>query len=114
MALTKLPLHRDETFYQGATWRRHYRWLSGGVPVDLSTWAGRMLVRPRGCSASPVLTLTEAEGGVTLSANGDIELLATDEQTALIFGPGDYVMELVQPGNGDVVRFVMGKAQFSR
>ena len=116
MATTvRLPLHRDETIYAGATWRRHYRWLSGGEPVDLSDWVGRMRITPRTCPSVPIyLSLTQADGGVTLTANGDIQLYVTDEQTAAIPQTGDYVVELVAPGDGDVVRLVMGRAQLVR
>jgi hypothetical protein len=116
MATTvRLPLHRDETIYAGATWRRRYRWRSDGEPVDLSAWVGRMRITPHACVSSAVyLLLDQADGGVTLTANGDIQLYATDEQTAAIPRTGDYVVELVAPGNGDVVRFVMGRAQLMR
>jgi hypothetical protein len=111
---TELPLRRDETIYQGATWRRHYRWLPGGAPIDLSAWSGRMQVRSRASAAAPVyLSLTEANGGVTLSANGDIELYATDEQTGAIPRSGRYDVELEAPDGGDVYRFVMGSVQLS-
>lgn len=114
MATVKLPLHRDETIYQGATWRRHYRWLPGGEPIDLSGWIGRMQIRPHPSASAPVyLSLTQDNGGVELTAGGDIKLYATDEQTSAIPRSGHYDVELEQPGGGDVFRFVMGRAQLS-
>lgn len=115
MAPVTLPLRRDETIYQGATWRRHYRWLPGGVPIDMSTWLGRMQIRARPDSPNPAyLSLTVANGGVTLTANGDIKLFATDEQTSAIPRSGFYDVELEQPGGGDVIRFVMGRILLSQ
>src|SRR3954463_10059031 len=110
-----LPLVMDETIYQGATWRRHYRWLPGGVPVQFVTegWLARLQVRANYADSASEISLSltsDVDGGITLDDDGNILWVATDEQTTLLTRSNAkrYDLELEAPNNGDVTRFLMG------
>jgi hypothetical protein len=74
-----------------------------------------MQIRANIDAPEPMLSLSTENGGITLSANGDIELYVTDAQTAAITSSGSYDLKLKQPdAPGDAWRFVEGKATLSR
>ena len=119
-----LPFALNMTIYQGATWRRSFRWLPAGTPADLTGWSGRMQIRAdppdaetENGDADPgdmLLELTTTNGGIALGADGVIALYATDTATATLptYTSNRYDLELVNPG-GEVTRWCMGRITVS-
>lgn len=112
--MAELPLVIDQTIYQGATWRLHYRWLPGGVGRNFTGWTGRLQIRESYAdqdTSAPLLSLTTENGGITLGSDGSIAILATDTQTQALTKTSTkrYDLELIAPSAGDVTRFLMGK-----
>lgn len=113
-----LPLVIDETIYQGATWRRKYRWLPGNVAQDFTGWTARLQIRPSfadGAVGEPSLSLTTENDGITLDTDGGITFTATATQTTALTRSTakKYDLELQAP-SGDVTRFVMGTITLSQ
>ena len=103
------------TIYQGATYRKRFRWRAGGLLVDLTGCEARMQVREEVESATAVLTLTTADGGIVLGGDqGTIDLEISDEATAAIAWEGGvWDLEIALP-NGDVTRLLMGSVSVSK
>lgn len=103
------------TIYQGATYRKRFRWLAAGVPVDLTGCTARMQVREEVESTTALLTLTTADGGIVLGGDqGTIDLEISDENTAAIAWEGGvWDLEIAHPG-GDVTRLLMGSVSVSK
>lgn len=98
---------------QGATYRKKYVWSAGGVPVDMTGWKGRMQIRRETKSKTYITELTTENGGIRLTANGEIDLYISDEDTAMfVFEEAVYDLELVQP-DGDVIRRLEGSVRLS-
>jgi hypothetical protein len=106
---------------QGATFRRVLTWTAGGAPVDLSGWTAEMQVRRRHDAAEPEITLSTADGRITLGGSaGTVTLeLGAAETSALTADtsgkreavpaatPYVYDLELTAP-DGSVTRLVEG------
>lgn len=110
MTVQELPVSWRLTIPQGATFRRQFAWSVGGLAPDLSTWSAHMQIRRHPASETVLADLTsEADGGITLGADGTIEVLLTAAQTAeLPATRGVYDLRLTQPAGGDVVPFLTG------
>lgn len=112
MAAFKLNLKID----QGATFRKLVTWKAGtpAVPVDLRFCTARMHVRAKITDAAPLLTLTTANGGITLGgAAGTIALYLSNAATTLItWTSGVYDLE-IEFGAGDVRRLMAGSVTVS-
>lgn len=95
MAAFKLPL----TILQGETWRHQLVWKAGTpyVPVDLTGCSARMQVRSAVDSATVLLELTTANGGIELGgSSGEITLhLSAADTAALSWARGVYDLEVV-------------------
>ena len=113
VTIPELPYVQQQTVYQGATWRKQYRWLPGGTAQNFTGWVARMQIRRAPGDPTLLLALTTANGGITLGVDGLITILATDEQTATL-PPRRlaYDLELESPA-GEVTRFLMGSAAVS-
>ena len=99
---------------QGATYRRPFKWKSGGVLVDMTGYTGRMHIRPDIDSSNIIATLTTENGGITIFPSGTFTLFISDADTALLdFEEAVYDIELIAP-NGDVTRILEGIATLSR
>jgi hypothetical protein len=109
MAATRtLPLDYELVLYSGTTFRREFRWLSDGTnPIDLTGWSASMNIGQLNSRA--VMVLTDTNGGITLSAIGQIIVTLSPAQTdSLAPGVLNYNLDLQQP-NGDVRRFLRGR-----
>jgi hypothetical protein len=94
----------------GATLTRTLTWKdSAGTLVNLSGYTGRMQVRADVESASTVLSLTTANGGLTLGGAAGTVLITVSSTESATLTAGDYVydLELVTAG-GVVTRLVQG------
>jgi hypothetical protein len=105
----------DLTIYQGATFRQRFRWLAGGVPVDLTGCTARMQVREDADAPDVLLELTTENDGITLGDDeGTVDLFVSDEDTAAIdWDGGAWDLEIAHPG-GDVTRLLMGSVVVSK
>lgn len=108
MAQNTLPLNYEIVVYSGTSYRREFRWLPDGTnPIDFTGWAGRMLI---GAQLAPAdIDLNTTNGGVSLTANGQIIIRLTPVQTAVLRAPITYYnLDLTEP-DGFVRRFLRGK-----
>ncbi len=84
----------------------------GTTPLDLTTYTAELQMRRTVASTLKILTLTDADA-LTLNADGTIDLLLTDEQTAAIQPTaGVYDLE-VTDGDGATTRVYQGAVTFS-
>jgi hypothetical protein len=80
-------------------------------PVDLTGYTARMQIRQPDVDGAIVQTLTTEDGGLTLSANGEISRLISATDTALLdFECGVYDLEIVSAG-GIVTPIVSGSVE---
>jgi hypothetical protein len=95
---------------QGATFNPLITWRDeSNALVDVTGYTARMQVRPTVASTTVTTSLTTENGRITLGgAAGTIELLITDEDTALLTpATYKYDLEMVSSG-GTVVRLIKG------
>lgn len=95
---------------QGASFVRIIHWKDENeVPIQLYGYAARMQVRPSTNSSTVIVSLTQANLGISLDgASGGILLQLTAEQTnALPVRKAVYDLELVSP-SGFVTRLLEG------
>ena len=102
----------DILIEQGATYRQKIVWKdSDGVAINLSTYSGRMQVRQLNTEAV-LLNLTEGSG-ITLGADGSIEIFASATQTsALPIALAKHDLEL-EDSTGIVTRLMQGDVTIS-
>lgn len=103
------------TIYQGATYRKRFRWIAGGVPVDLTGCTARMQVREDIDSTTALLTLTTGNGDIDLGGiDGTIDLLISAADTEAIYWDGGvWDLEIVHP-DMTVTRIAMGSVSVSK
>ena len=105
------------TIDQGADWFLDVTYENpNGTPVNLQNYTAALQLRSLPSSASAALTLTTANGGITITAGtGLVALRATAAQTMAI-DEGNYVydVEIYSPANPAVVtRLVQGQITVS-
>lgn len=106
--MAELPIREPLVINQGATFRRRFRWSLDGTPVDLTGWTARMEARRFPAAATVLAELTET-AGITLGADGHIDLLLTAAETAALPPTrAVYDLRLTQPGAGDTIPFLVG------
>jgi hypothetical protein len=109
MTTRTLPLDYALTVYGGATFHREFRWLpDGSTALDFTDWSASMLIG-QSLSKTPIVSLTSANDGVSLSTGGQIILSMSAVQTASL-PPGvlTYSLDLTDPA-GTVTRFLRGR-----
>ena len=102
--MTISPGNYDLTIYQGATFSQTLTWKdASNMLVNLTGYTARMMARTAVSAASPFITLTTENGGITLGGTaGSVTLNMTAAATSAITEAlGVYDLELVAPG-GDV------------
>ncbi len=110
MTAVKLKLKIE----QGATFRKRWRWRSGGVIVDLTGYTARMQIRPDVDSDMVLADLTTQNGKLFIENKEWFGIDLNPEFTAgLNFEDAVYDYELVAP-NGDVWRMLQGISTVSR
>jgi hypothetical protein len=104
----------DFTIEQGATFNLLLTWKIDDVPVNITNWTARLQARVDVEDAEVILSLTTANGGITLGgALGTISLDQTATQTALL-PAGQYVYDLeLISGIGAVTRLLQGELSIS-
>jgi len=108
-------LERDIDIVQGKTWTAKFRYLTksckgkSNVPVDLSGFGANMVIRECAKDSASLLTLTAGDG-ITLGADGTIEIEMTATQAANLTA-GDNVYEIELVNGSDVIAFATGKAK---
>jgi hypothetical protein len=105
------------TIDQGADWFLDVTYENpNGTPVNLQSYTAALQLRSLPSSANAALTLTTANGGITITGNtGLVSIRATAIQTGAI-DEGDYVydLEITAPAPGSVVtRLIQGQATVS-
>lgn len=108
-AVKTLPLDYELVVYSGATFRREFRWLpDGSAALDFTGWTGSMMIGVP-LSRTPLITLTTTDGGVALSAGGQIIILLQPADTAALpAGTLSYSLDLTDTA-GTIVRFLRGR-----
>ena len=94
----------------GATFSRQITWESGGTPVPLTGYTGKMQVRSDDDSATVVVTFTTSDTTMTLGGvAGTITLLLSAATTAAL-AAGVYVYDLIlTAGTGEVYPILRGQ-----
>ncbi len=106
----------DLTIDQGADWFWTIRWKTGpnarsSVAKNTSGYTARMQVRPTYGSSTMTLSLTSANGGISVSDNGMFQIHATAAQTAAI-SSGKYVYDVeAVSSSGVVTKLARGTVQ---
>lgn len=102
------------TIEQGATFNLLLTWEIDGTPVNITNWTARLQARVDVEDSEVILSLTTANGGITLGgAAGTISLDQTATQTTLLpAGTYVYDLELIS-AVGAVTRLVQGELNIS-
>ena len=114
--MTTQPVSYNLVIYQGATFDQTFIWKDpSNNPINLAGYTARMMVRTAIDAATPFITLTTENGGITLGGSaGTVVLTMTAVQTAAITETiGVYDLELVATG-GVVTRFLQGTVTISK
>lgn len=104
------PGRLDMSCYQGASWDYTLTWQTGGTPVNLSGYTGRMQVRDGYEGGSAIVSLVSGTGVTLGGTAGTILLELTAAQTAAIDATpsGQYVYDLELVSGATVTRLVEG------
>jgi hypothetical protein len=106
----------DFTIEQGVTTSKSFVWKdSEGTVIDLTGYSARMQIRASIDSTSTLLSATNANGQLVITAaQGKVTLTLTATETAALdFSTGVYDLELVS-GAGVVTRLVEGSVTLSK
>ena len=110
----KVPASVDWCLPQGQTWDDTILWESDGVPVDLTGWQARMMLRAAAEDASPTLALSTVSGTMSVTSAGIIALSCSAASASAVTA-GTYVYDLeVVNTSGAVRRLMQGRALVSR
>lgn len=104
-----LPLDYELTIYIGATFQKEFRWLpDGATTMDFTGWSASLLIgQPNAKDA--MLALTDTNGGISLTPDGEIHVNVTNTQTAALpTGVLSYSLDLTD-ADGTVQRFLRGR-----
>lgn len=108
-------LERDIDIVQGKTWSAKFRYLTkscngkSNVPINLSVYSATMVIRECAEDSAVLLTLTTGNG-ITLGADGSIEISMTATQASNLT-VGDNVYEIELTNGATVIAFATGKAK---
>lgn len=100
----------NATIDQGSIWNVTLVYKdSNNVPVNLTGYTAAMQLRQNYNSELADLTLTTANGGITITgATGTIVISATATQTGLLT-PGFYVYDLELTSGSNISRLIQGQ-----
>jgi hypothetical protein len=97
---------------QGATFSKRLVWRDKNKrPVNLTGYTAKMQVRATAASAEVIYELSTANGCITLSSGGVVQLDIESSDTSTLRA-GVYDLELSAPG-GQVYRLIEGKLTVS-
>ena len=109
-------LERDIVVVRGKTWTASFRYLSRcsagrkPSPIDLSAYTAAMTIRDNVEDSATQITLTTSGGGITLGADGTIEILMTATQTRDNLTVGTGVYEITLTTGTTIIAFAHGNA----
>jgi hypothetical protein len=98
------------TCEQGSTFVQTLTITSNATPPvarDLSTYSGRMQVRPDTESTTKLLDLTSSGGDITLNSSGVVVVTVSATNTAALTQGGVYDLE-IEDASGTVERVIQG------
>lgn len=98
------------TCLQGSTFSKTLRWTDGGYPINLTGYTAAMQVKSSYGSATSIITLSTANGRITIAnpTNGELVLTISSEDTADL-PTGEYLFDIeVTSLSGTVTRLVQG------
>jgi phage tail sheath gpL-like len=100
----------NTTIDQGSVWSVVLVYTdSNNTPVNLTGYTAAMQLRQNYNSTTADLTLTTANGGITIvGATGTITINATATQTGLL-DPGFYVYDLELTSGSNISRLIQGQ-----
>jgi phage tail sheath gpL-like len=100
----------NTTIDQGSLWSVVLVYTdSNNTPVNLTGYTAAMQLRQNYNSTTADLTLTTANGGITIvGATGTITIAATATQTGLL-DPGFYVYDLELTSGSNISRLIQGQ-----
>jgi phage tail sheath gpL-like len=100
----------NTTIDQGSVWSVVLVYTdSNNTPVNLTGYTAAMQLRQNYNSSTADLTLTTANGGITIvGATGTITITATATQTGLL-DPGFYVYDLELTSGSNISRLIQGQ-----
>jgi phage tail sheath gpL-like len=100
----------NTTIDQGSLWSVVLVYTdSNNTPVNLTGYTAAMQLRQNYNSTTADLTLTTANGGITIvGATGTITITATATQTGLL-DPGFYVYDLELTSGSNISRLIQGQ-----
>lgn len=100
----------NTTIDQGSVWNMTIVYQDpNGTPMNLTGFTAAMQLRQNYNSATPDLTLTTSNGGLTITgATGTIQVTATAEQTGLLES-GFYVYDLELTSGSNISRLIQGQ-----
>ncbi len=100
----------NTTIDQGSVWSVVLVYTdSNNTPVNLTGYTAAMQLRQNYNSATADLTLTTANGGITIvGATGTITITATAAQTGAL-DPGFYVYDLELTSGSNISRLIQGQ-----
>ena len=106
------PAELDLDIYQGSTFRKKFQYKTGdpAVAVDITGCTLRMQIREKITSATPFITLTTENSGITIDdpVEGTFTLfISATDTAAIVLLKGVYDLELVYP-NEDVSKLLFG------
>jgi len=109
------PVEVDLCLPQGQTFSQSFRWKQDGAVVDLSGYVGRAMFRSTYEAPTVALSLTTANGGVSISALGGLITLSASAASMSAITAGRYVYDMeLESSTGIVKRLVEGVAQVTR
>jgi hypothetical protein len=114
--MTTHPAKHNFYVYRGATFVEQIEWKDeNGTAIDLTGFTARMHMRDAVDAATPFLTLTTENGGITLGGvAGTVDLLATAAVTSAITATaGVYDLELIAGDGVTVTRLLEGLVTIS-
>lgn len=110
-ATYNFTIEQGTTFQKKLTWADDPTYPTAGSPIDITGYSARMHLREEVESPDPpILELTDVNGRIVIGgANGEIDLLIDDADTAaLIIEAGVYDLEVESPA-GVVTRLMQGR-----
>lgn len=118
-----MAIKYDLLIDQGATYIKSFTWfdpipvpnplkLTHGEAKNLSGYSGELQIRENLDDATPALTLTTGNGGISISSGTVTLRIEASATTAFTFSAAVYDLELTAP-DGTVIRLVEGKVKVS-
>jgi len=108
--MTITPGNWNFTIYQGGTFRYVITWKDeNNTPINLTGYSAQMQARTSAASATTLLDISTASGGITLGGSaGTITLFLSAAATAALKeGVGVYDLRLTAPGGNPDNDFII-------